>query len=150
MARIATDNRGKSVISGPSPFDTVRRDAKRESFAFANTKTSIDLSCFKTFDRQLGGAKVKAKYTIISAGKHGIHVGRSLGLEVGKNYKIYLNNKATILVLQEAEDGHKLSVRRRMYCQAMQDELAGMDGVKLPLRFEAAWDPELGAWVGRR
>lgn len=42
-----------------------------------------------------------------------------------------------------------LTNRREIYCQRLIDTLIAQ-GVELPLRFEAAWDEDLGAWVGRR
>ena len=42
-----------------------------------------------------------------------------------------------------------LTNRREIYCQRLIDTLIAQ-GVELPLRFEATWDQELGAWVGRR
>lgn len=124
-------------------------------------RTKLDLEFFKRFaakDQSLRGRHTGKWFRIGKRGDITLTNALSREFEDGAKVGVYVNNKGSILVMKEEEDGIPLtrmyktsprSMMRRCSCKEIGRALE-QAGVTLPARFMAEWDADLGAWVGRR
>jgi len=121
-------------------------------------KETLDLSLFECFNASTCSSfqgRTGAWFTVNKRGE--IRLSHEIGkdYEVGATVEFYLNKPGTILVMREAKNGFPLkaadskSLSKRLTCRELGSALE-KKGVELPVRFVAAWDEGLKAWVGRR
>lgn len=144
------------VVDPLDPTEEARKLEERARKESGPVKNTFDLEQFTVFDAQ-AGYRGKGKWLTVD--KWGAVVVSS---EIGKvlpseaTVELRLNRKGTILIMRESPTGlpakviySKRGMARRIACYLLKKALLDL-GVTLPVRFAATWDPELGAWVGKR
>jgi hypothetical protein len=161
LAKALSGGRSRDIITDERFAIIDEPQEKEPEQANGPVKTTLDLSLFKRFDvksQSLRGRHDGKWFRVDQKGN--ITLTDALSREFSDDAKvaIYLNSKGNILVMREEPDGIQLtkmykttprSVMRRCTCREIARTLEQI-GVKLPVRFMAEWDEELGAWVGRR
>lgn len=153
LARAVSGGRSRDIVTD-GRLAIIDEPAKEPEQANGPVKTTLDLSCFIKFDGQKSQGRRGKWMSMGVRGELGIshEIGKTLPESAMAEF--YLNRKGTILVMRESINGIPLrktnkSEARKAFCHALKVKLQEL-GVKLPARFIAEWDAELGAWVGRR
>lgn len=159
LAELLEQATSSDVVAAPAKNENCDKDYwdRRKREESGPVKETLDLSQFIRFDKSSAGYQgTKGKWFGVDVrGK--VYISHEIGrhFEAGTKVEFYLNKKGTILVMRESEKGlplaltGKKSMAKWVSCRALKKTLEKI-GVKIPVRFDAEWNEELQAWVGRR